>query len=452
MSNRIPFSSITAGLMDDGALEGQINETVFNRVIANSRLATNRYALRMDADVGQFTDIKTTLDAISNTNIFGATANMSNGDGALIACDDATKDIIVNIVTPGVGTWKIEIWDSTNGTTFNRQITGFADRTNNFKAPAGWADIVLPELVNNENIINTRAAITPSPLLPGEAGTSRKWVLIKVVPDGSFSVTTAPIINQMKVLHPSNLEKWIDITAEVNGSLSVSPNNTLQFFPFIGSKVIYFTDGLPTGYERYVWDEQGNAQTRKITYATAESGATFADLTGVVDPSNDFTVDPGVTGLPKKYSVRWNVPANAAKVTASYTLTNKSLISVSNKYAFAIETTAVSTVAPQNPNNSRVRSKELGATGTTGTVVTPQTIKRVSITRHGSASGSGNVSFQLYNFTQQTSVTIVFPDTDNNETQNYDISDMNFADGDKRGLYHMAGARILNDLSIEYHY
>lgn len=441
MAIKIPLSSITAGSLDDGALEGQINESQLSTVLVNAQFAANKYLLRMDADVGTFSDITSVVNANTATPIWGATSNMSAGDGLLISCDDDIVEIGLNVSTIGVGTWTtIELWDSTDGLTFNRQITGFTDNTGALKN-SGWRSIALPS--GSET---GRVALRPSPLLPGEAGTSRKWILVK--PSGIFTVTTAPIVSGMYVKHPTSSIKWIDITDSVNDSLTIAPTGN-QFFPSVGNIVAYFTDGLPTGFEWYVFQAQAAVRTRVMKYATNAAGTIFSDVQGLSDPSSDVTDVPSTS--PEKYSVRFTVPSDAVKITRTFTLSNNSTITVTNKYMWIIETTAVSSVTPTNPPLLRARVKMLGDTGTSGVIVTPQTIKRVSITRHGSATGSGDISFQLYNFTKQTSVSMVFPDTDNNLVQNYDISDMIFADGDKRGLYHQSGSRILNDLSIQYH-
>lgn len=58
------------------------------------------------------------------------------------------------------------------------------------------------------------------------------------------------------------------------------------------------------------------------------------------------------------------------------------------------------------------------------------------------------MNYQVHNFTQSMSVAFSFPDTDANAEQNYDTVDLAFADGDRMGIYHASGSRIISDLEI----
>lgn len=437
MAKRYPVSSLTSGALNDGALEGQINESLHNAVLSNVQIADSRYLLRMDYDVGQFADLST---LINSQVVFpwGTTATMTTGDGFLIACNDDIDSIFLNITTVGVGTWTaLQLFDSTNGSTFNREITGFTDNTNALKS-SGWRDIVVPS-----SFVDGRVSFSPSPVL-GVA--SRKWILIK--PVGTFTVTTAPQISAAVVRHIDTAIKWINLTTFSNGSLTVAPTG-VQFHPTVGSVVAYFFDGLPVGWERYVFQQQANARTRVLRYATNTDGTSFSDLQNAVDASNDFTVTPSTQ--PQKFSVRWTPPSDAVKVTRTFTLTDDTTFTVTSKYMVIIETTAITSIAPINPTLSRVRAKQLGDAGTSGVLTSPKTIKRVTLKRHGSAVGTGAINYQIYNFTKEQSVTLSFPDNDANLEQNYDVVDLNFSDGDKRGLYHASGSRVINDLEVEYH-
>lgn len=434
MNYRIPLSSLTSGKLSDGALEGTINENLHHAVLSNVQIATDRYLLRMDYDVGQFTDLSTLINS-QVVSPWGEIGSMNAGDGFLIACDDDVDTLLLNITTIGVGTWTaLQLFDSTNGTTFNREITGFTDNTNALKN-SGWRDIVVPS-----SFITGRVAFSPSPVL---GVTSRKWILVK--PAGSFTVTTAPQISASVVKHTNTIIKWINLTTFPNGSLTVAPTGA-QFYPTVGSIVAYFFDGLPVGWERYVFQQQANARTRVIKYATNAAGTAFSNLQNVVDASSDFTVTPNAQ--PQKFSVRWTPPTDAVKVTRTFTLTDNTSFTVTNKYMIIIETTAVSSIAPINPTLTRVRTKQLGTDGSSGNLVSPMTIKRVSITRHGSAVGAGAITYQISNATQEKSVSISFPDTDNQETQNFDINDLTFADGDRLLIYHQSGSRILSDVEF----
>lgn len=433
---RVALSSLTAGALNDGALRGQINQSLHHAVISNVQLATNKYVLRMDFDKGTFTDLSAVITANTPTTILGAQADLNPGDGILVACDDETTEIGVNLSTVGVGTWTaVEIYDSTNGTTFNRQITGFTDNTGAFKL-SGWRNIVLP--TGSET---GRVALSPSPILNIA---SRKWILIKLA-GASFTVTTAPVVTGMYVKHHQADVKWFDLTASTNGDVTVAPTGT-TFHPSVGSVVAYFFDELPVGWERYVFQAQANVRTRILRYATNAAGTVFADVQGVSDPSNDFTVVP--SPVPQQFSVRWTPPTNAVRVTRSFAMTTNTTLTITNKYMFIIETTAVTSIAPINPTLGRVRAKMLGTAGTSGDQMSPMTVRRVTAKRHGGSVGSGAITYQLHNFTQSTSLSFTFPEADGNAEQNYDPSDLTFADGDRLGLYHAAGSRVITDFEV----
>lgn len=439
----VPLSSTVAGALSDGGLDGSsINESLHHRILTNVQLASNRYLLFMDFDKGAFYDLSSTI--ASGVKPWGGSSGvgiMSQGDGYLVACDTDVTEIGLEISVSGVGTWStMQIFDSTNGTTFNREITGFTDNTTAMKAATGWKNIVLP--ANSET---GRVAISPSPVLNIA---SRKWVLVK--PAGTFTVTTAPTITGLYLRHPQADERWLDITGSSNDSLTVQPAVQQSFHPTVGSMVVYFFDGLPVGWERYIWTAQSNVRTRVVKYAANAAGTTFTNLANVVDPSADFTDTPNAP-LPEKYSVRWTPPSDAVRVSRSFTLADNSVVTVTDKYMLIIETTAISSIAPMTPTSARVRAKMLGSAGTSGTAVTAHTVKRVTMKRRGVATGSGSIAYQLYNFTQEKSVSFTLPDTDALAPVNLDIADIAFADGDIRGLYHASGSRTVQDLDIDLH-
>lgn len=69
---RVAVSSLASGALSDGALRGQINESLHHKVLSNVQLAASKFVLRMDYDKADYGEAAWTGDGIGRGELSGA--------------------------------------------------------------------------------------------------------------------------------------------------------------------------------------------------------------------------------------------------------------------------------------------------------------------------------------------------------------------------------------------
>lgn len=277
----IPVVSATAGEDDDGSLVGRVLGSNFADAFANVRLAAQAYVYRKDVagTTFSFEDVSAAAndDTPSDFLPFGTTAQMSAGDECLIACEHHIKELYFRIATPGVWTGTIEIRYSTNGQTANATLQNVVDGTNGFRATAGVYGISF-------TVPTDIVAFSP---VPGEIA-SRRWLVLKPT---VTAVTTAPVLSRIWINHTDESVTYLNPT--INDSILTGPSapqHPPTYFPTVDSAVHFAFSNPAFGIERNIYRRQENVRTRVLEYLASDG--TWKTLTGVNDPSSDYTNGP----------------------------------------------------------------------------------------------------------------------------------------------------------------
>jgi hypothetical protein len=352
--------SAVAGNVADGIVRGVVDQSLITSVYTNIEGAEAVYAYNVDL-VGPdvyFTDYSNAASGLVGPNSFlpwSSDANFTAGDSAYVAADEPCTRIRFTVDTPGVWTSStgggITVWDSTDGVTANRQLTGVVDPSNGFRAAAGtyevsWTDPAIP-----------RVAFSP---VPGVI-TSRKWIVIK--PDNYSASVTSPKMSTMYMSGATGM--FEDETAVYN---KAPPDDVFGVVP----NVIYnqgygeiFSFASPTiGLDLLMYRKATASRTTELQYYALDG--TWKTLTGASDPSNWMLNGPTNLGDPMQtFHLRWPIPTDwqNMSLTIDVEVMGLPVPTVITGYHMRSVIQTVTNVAAQPPGLARGRSRTLSAAG-----------------------------------------------------------------------------------------
>jgi hypothetical protein len=349
--------SAVAGNASDGIVRGNVAQSLITSVYTNIEGAESVYAFNVDL-VGPdvyFTDYSNAASGLVGPNSFlpwSSDANFTAGDSAYVATDEFCSRIRFTLDTSGVWTSStgggITMWDSTDGVTANRQLTGVVDPSNGFRAAPGtyevtWTDPVIP-----------RVAFSP---VPGVIA-SRKWIVIK--PDNYSASTTSP---KMSTMYMSGLTGMFENKTAVYNK--APPDDVFGVVPNVIYNAGYgeiFTFASPTiGLDLLMYRKATASRTTQLQYYALDG--TWKALTGASDPSNWMLNGPVTLGDPMQtYHLRWPTPTDWQNMTLTIDVEGVGPVTLSGYHMRSVIQT-VTNIAAQSPGLARGRARTLSSAG-----------------------------------------------------------------------------------------
>lgn len=372
----LPEISSVAGDASDGVIRGRVNQSLLTGLFSNVLLAGTLYAIRRDRSAGGTAYLDVSSLAISGTTDalepFGSTAVMSAGDGLLIACEHDIKEIYVNVTTAGAGSWDgIELYDSSDGKKFNRLLANIVDGTNGFKA-TGIGRITF------DHPSTTHQTFSPAP----DDIAERKWLLI--APKNITSVTTAPKVSRIWIIHHDESITYNEYTSTINASLTSGDftGYPSTVFPVIGTERLYIFPFLAYGMDVTIHRKSPGTTTLAAEYLASDG--TWKSIPGWNDPSNGFQNGPTTLGgATTSHMIRWSVPSDWVSKTSNLAMSDGSTKSVTG-YFIRLRVTAVSPLGPIAPTLYRGRVRAFGSANCSGIkAYTARTLNGLTVSRAG---------------------------------------------------------------------
>lgn len=401
--------SPSSGETNEGHWAGRVDASLFQDSYSNAPFATTVYALRRDKSSGStlYRDVSTVVVS-GNTNAvepWGSVTEMSTGDALIIACDAPVAEILLDIDRVGVGTWTgLEVYDSSNGTTFNRRLLGTSDagspdETNGLKT-AGINRIRIPTPSPDS------MSFSPAP----EDITARRWLAI--VPVGltgaAGEVTTSPAIKNVYLKHRDAHVVFHQTAGAFNSALTngtyqlpsavlVSEDVQVRFvFPFIGYGIDW------TIHRR-------NPDTFTMAHEYLASDGTWKALPNFTDAANDWKVGPAALGDPSQLlRARWTIPSDWASATQSMPNASGGTSSATG-YWIRYRVTSVTQRVTTSPAAFRGRARAFGSGNVRGiTERAATTINRVMFEEIGRQAG-GAATLGVLNLHTGREATLALP-------------------------------------------
>lgn len=442
---------VPLSISGDRELVGGVNESLLKHYVSKvlQPASINLIALDASTGSGNYKVLSTegsSIGQVADTPLFGTNATMSANDEFYISDTRTLKELWANVITAGVFTADgIDIFDSTNGTTFNRQLTGVVDNTNAFRN-LGWRNITWTQPAT------AGVALALAPTSNDAAlNTARLWYKVKL--RNFTAVTTAPVLARITPIFVDAEQKWSDLSGLVGFSITShagSPLINLTFFPVEGDEVLITFANPARGYSIYSFRKNLTPADAVVAYEYFASDNTWKPLASLVDESNDYRNGPTVlTEPPTHFDLSFTTPTDWTEKTIELPLTNGNTLTVTG-FHIRRRFTAVPTKSEIQGAVVSIRAKQYGSANTSGVSVTSRTIDRVSVELKGAISGTADAGvFQVVNLTTGATSQFTIPST---ATQgaivNVDISNMVFNAGDTLGLERISGSRTYTDLGI----
>jgi hypothetical protein len=349
--------SAIAGMAADGIVRGFIAQSYLSDAYTNIEGAEGVYAYNIDLtgpDV-YFTDYSNAASGLVGPGSFlpwSTDGQFTAGDSVAVATDEACTRIRFTVDTPGVWVSStgggITVWDSTDGVTANRQLTGVVDPSNGFRNPAGvyeitWTDPVIP-----------RVAFSP---VPGVIA-SRKWIVIK--PDHYSSSTTSPKMSTMYMSGTVGL--FEDVTAVYNKN---PPDAVFGVVPDViystGYSDLFTFPNTPVGLDLMMYRKATASRVTHLEYYAL--GGVWKTLTDANDPSNWMLNGPTTLGDPMRlYHIRWPVPNDWQNMSLTIDVEGVGPVLLTGWHLRSV-IDSVSSVAAHPPGLARARARTLGSAG-----------------------------------------------------------------------------------------
>jgi len=351
----IPEISANGGIDSNGTLLGRVYESVIPHVFANSQIAETKYGYTKDrsGDVVSYTDRDDELAAGSGVNPFGTGGTMGVGDSMAFADDTTISDIYVEVLTPGVYDGTIRYGYSSNGTIYDKELTGLVDASNGFRNGPGIYRISF-------DVPTDIKEFSPAP----EEVDSRYYVELKLAT--CTSVTTAPSIGRVWLRKSVPNRYWHDI-AFLYSPLPTDHDFDAwvggEIFVQIGDEMIFTNTNKFYEIILYIWQRFNIAAT--YTWYYSSGSGVWSPLT-VTDGSNNFYNGPYPEGVAAtKSKITWAIPPDWASVE-NIVPTEGGTLSVTG-YQIKCQVTAVS-AAPVLPTFMRLRASAFGASNCSGII------------------------------------------------------------------------------------
>lgn len=357
---RMSEISAVAGNASDGIVRGTVDQSFLTSAYTNIEGAESVFAYNVDL-VGPdvyFTDYSAAASGLVGPNSFlpwSTDANFSAGDSAYVAAEEEVSRIRFTLDTSGVWVSStgggITLWDSTDGISANRQLTGVVDPTNGFRAAPGtyevtWTDPATP-----------RVAFSP---VPGVVA-SRKWIVIR--PDNFTSKTTSP---KMSTMYMSGIDGMFENETSVYNK--TPPDDVFGVVNDVIYNVGYsdiFTFPSPTiGVDLLMYRKATASRTTRLEYYALDG--TWKVLPGAYDPSNWMLNGPTTLGDPMQtYHLRWPIPVDWQNMTLTIDVEvgGVPVPTVITGYHLRSVIQTVSSIAAHPPGLARARARSLSAAG-----------------------------------------------------------------------------------------
>lgn len=344
--------SSTGGNAADGIVRGVIDQSLFVSVYDSVEPIETVNAFNLDVTGGGFDFTDYTTEATSGVaNSFlpwGTNATFSSGDAVYLASGEPVTEIRITIDTGGV--WVgggLEVWDSTNGTTANRQLTVTTDTTNGLRNTGTgvirWTDPATP-----------RVSWSP---VPGFIA-SREWLVIK--PSGFVSATVSPKASMTFLLGSGGDVE--DKTAVFNAAMSDGSFGVVSDVVFFVGASTIFTLPVPgPGIDLMMHRRCPNV--RDVVFEYYAVGGTWAALPGLNDPSNGMKNGPAaLTDPPELFRLRWVPPLDWQTLPLTVDVDGVGPVTSTGAHIRA-RVSSVSDISPQLPPLARGRARSLDASG-----------------------------------------------------------------------------------------
>jgi len=435
----IPEISSDAGDNNDGIIFSSVAISPLDFIASKRVDATNVKFYRRDSTGSgfNFVDLSTAASQSTANDVapFGETADMTAFDSFYVSDTDQAIGLYVQVTTQG--DWDgagLKIFDSTDGITADRELTGVVDPSDGFRNGPDWYKITW----NNPG--SPSVAFSP---VPGDIP-SRKYIRITL--DGFTGVTTAPKLGRLVVALATDAHKYTDVTSIANGSLISAPTLP-DYFPDTNEETIFHFSDPAMGAERYVFQER-TAGIETVVWEYLASDNTWKPKATINDPSDNATVVP--SGSPEQFSMRWSIEDDWVPMLNSITLTNDTVYTAT-AYWMRVRVTAVSDYGFIPSPLQRLRARKFGASTTTGiTSPAARTFNYINVISIGGLSGDDCVT-QITNMNTGRSSSFTIPAVPTLPL-NVDITDIALSAGQKFGIQWLSGANSLTDVQLIANY
>lgn len=429
--------SPTAGNNADGFADSMINETLLTANLDTLENCDNASmkCYRIDRSSGSMQIVDITADAISKTvnqfKPFGTSAQFSDGDEFLISCGEEVQAMLFKVDTVAVHNATLRVYDSTDGIWASNLLT-VTDEGNGFKT-TGWHYITLPD--------NASRVVWKPSSDPALAMTSAKYFRVKL--DGIVSGNTPPQLSEIVLIR--KVFRWADHTTDVNGDTAIAPAAQTHY-PWANSIWTMCFSNPAYRVEVYMHLTQTNVITDTHEYLASDD--TWKSLSGWVNATNDFTTGPAVLGNPvQKLPISWNIPADFASKSQTFTLNNNSTVTYTG-YWIREKTTAVSSYGDHASPRYRLRARQFGSANVTGEqTFSAQTVKGINI-KSITTPPTTAIECEVVNLTTGKASAFTIPASPTLPLA-IDITDIAFAVGDERGIRVVSGGSATG---VQYEY
>lgn len=436
-SQRIPVISGTAGTLNDGVFLGQVNKSPLVKLLRSIKVSSELHVIRKDTAGTSYSFVDISAEAVSDSASsfapFGDDTTFSGNDTLYVTNGGyPISSLYFDIDVPGV--WNgtgIEVWDSTDGITANRQRTIINDSSNGLRGTVGVHRVQIAE----EEIPNVEFSPVPTDI------TSRKWYVVKLA--GVTGTTTAPLCKRMWFEHDHSdgtPEEWIDFTEDIN---SIEGDgyirNPLFAFPVVGGGEVMVFSNVTYGIDITISRSIATG-THEFTQEYLASDNTWKLLT-VVDTSNGYESGPAtlVGDSGEEFTMRWVPPADWVSKTVDYLIAGDIAESVTG-FMMRQRISAVPTYGPVLLPLVRSKSRSFGLGNVEGVQhFSPTVYKGICIANIGGITADTVIT--VNNLTKGISRTVEVLTTDTLPL-NIDFDDLAFRANDLLGMSWSSGGTI----------
>lgn len=443
--------NVPISISGDRELVGGANESLLKHYFSKVLQPASINLVALDASVGSgnYTVLSAEGSSIGNvadTPVFGTNTTMSSNDELYIADTKILKELWVHIITAGVFTADgIDLFDSTNGVTFNRQLTGVVDHTDAFRN-VGWKDITWTQPAT-AGVALALVPTSPDPVL----NTARPWYKIKL--RNFTTVTTAPVLARITPIFIDAEQKYADLSGLAGFSITSyagSPLIGLTFFPVVGDEVIITFANPARGYSVYAFRKNLTPADVVIVYEYLASDNTWKALTSLADESDNYRNGPAVLiEPPTHFDLSFATPTDWVEKAIDLPLTDGTTLTATG-YHIRRRFAAVPNKSEIQGAVVSIRAKQYGSANTSGIAVTARTVDRVAVELNGAISGAADAGvFQVVNLSTGAASQFTVPAAaTQGDIINASITTLSFLAGEMLGLERVSGGRTYSDLTV----
>lgn len=426
---------IPLSLSGDRELKGSVNESQMAGIFAKELNPSSVHLVKYDeGSADGFMDLSAEITSPglgADTPVLGTNTSLSANDEFYIADEKQLKEFWSHIRVNGSYTATgIEMYDSTDGVTFNRKLAGLVDDSNGFRAGIGW---------HKTSWTQPATASQALALVPISSktylNTKRIWYKVKIV--GFTSAVTAPVLARIIPVFIDAEQNYIDYSAFTGISTTSHaghPRIGVSFFPLIGDEIVYSFSNRARGISFFMFlnTVMPAGITQVFEYLATDN--LWKAISSVNDGTNFFRNGPAtLTQPPTHFDFLFETPTDWTSKTISLK-TNTGTVSSTG---FHIRSRLTGTVIGEYPAAVySFRGYQYGTLNTDGIALPAMTIRRVSMEVGGSVTGTATAAtFSLVNLSNGNTVHLTVPATaGKGSIVNADVTDIIFADGEMLGI------------------